>query len=417
MASISREASGCRRVQFSVDGARKTLRLGNVPARVAETFRAHIEHMISCRTIGAAPPNDTSQWLRGLSDEAYARLAAVGVVAPRSTANVGLGKFLRGCLADRPDVKVSTLAAMQSCARSIVEDIGEHTALRDVTPASADAYRAHMVEAGLARATIGKRIRYARHFFSIAARRKLIDENPFSHIPCAVTGNAARRVFVTAEAVLRVMEEMPDVQWKLLLALGRWGGLRIPSEAVSLRWVDVDFAGKRFVIRSPKTAHHTDGGVRIVPMFTELQPLFQQAFDQAEPGAEYVVPRCRSGAVNLRTQLCRFITRAGVKPWPKLWQNLRASRATELVDQFPSHVCAAWLGHTERIADAFYRQVTDSHFDRATQITTQQAAETVRKRQNTKNTEENIIPAIAVSCGPLLENSIDSQWAIQDSNL
>ena len=52
--------------------------------------------------------------------------------------------------------------------------------------------------------------------------------------------------------------------------------------------------------------------------------------------------------------------------WPKLWQNLRATRATELADQFPSHVCAAWLGHTERIADSFYRQVTDEHILRAT---------------------------------------------------
>lgn len=56
---------------------------------------------------------------------------------------------------------------------------------------------------------------------------------------------------------------------------------------------------------------------------------------------------------------------AGLRPWPKPWQNLRSSRATELADKFPSHVCAAWLGHTEAVADEFYRQVTDDHFARA----------------------------------------------------
>ena len=56
----------------------------------------------------------------------------------------------------------------------------------------------------------------------------------------------------------------------------------------------------------------------------------------------------------------------GAAAWPKLWQNLRSTRATELADQFPSHVCAAWLGHTERIANSFYRQVTDEHILRAT---------------------------------------------------
>jgi hypothetical protein len=44
---------------------------------------------------------------------------------------------------------------------------------------------------------------------------------------------------------------------------------------------------------------------------------------------------------------------------------MRASRATELADKYPSHVCAAWLGHTEAVADEFYRQVTDDHFAKA----------------------------------------------------
>jgi len=44
---------------------------------------------------------------------------------------------------------------------------------------------------------------------------------------------------------------------------------------------------------------------------------------------------------------------------------LRASRATELADAFPSHVASAWLGHTEAIADAHYRQVTEEHFVKA----------------------------------------------------
>jgi len=53
------------------------------------------------------------------------------------------------------------------------------------------------------------------------------------------------------------------------------------------------------------------------------------------------------------------------QPWPRLWQNIRATRATELADQYPSHVAAAWLGHTERIADRHYRQTTGTHYDRA----------------------------------------------------
>ena len=61
---------------------------------------------------------------------------------------------------------------------------------------------------------------------------------------------------------------------------------------------------------------------------------------------------------NLSTTFKKIVRRAGLESWPKLFHNLRASRATELVRMFPSHVVAAWLGHTETIADKHYRKVT-----------------------------------------------------------
>ena len=41
---------------------------------------------------------------------------------------------------------------------------------------------------------------------------------------------------------------------------------------------------------------------------------------------------------------------------------MRATCATDLCTEFPGHVAAAWLGHTEQIADMHYRQVTDDHY-------------------------------------------------------
>lgn len=121
------------------------------------------------------------------------------------------------------------------------------------------------------------------------------------------------------------------------------------------------------------------------------------------------ISRYRHSSVNVRTHIQRLITRAGVKPWPKLWQNLRASRATELADSFPSHVCAAWLGHTEVIADTFYRQVTDDHFKRATIAKEKPVRETVRnmgagevvqnKNTPTQRTEAHVGASNQVSLG------------------
>ena len=102
-----------------------------------------------------------------------------------------------------------------------------------------------------------------------------------------------------------------------------------------------------------------------MPIFPELLPHLREAFEAAEPGTEYVVTRCRDGAVNLRTQLERIIRRAGLQPWPKLFHNMRATRETELAETFPLHVVCAWIGHSSAIAAKHYLPVTDEHFDRA----------------------------------------------------
>ena len=73
----------------------------------------------------------------------------------------------------------------------------------------------------------------------------------------------------------------------------------------------------------------------------------------------YFITQYRDPNANLRTQLERILKRAGVPEWPKLFQNLRASRATELAAEFPAHVAAAWLGHRTLIAQKHYWQVTD----------------------------------------------------------
>ncbi len=61
----------------------------------------------------------------------------------------------------------------------------------------------------------------------------------------------------------------------------------------------------------------------------------------------------------------QIIKRAGLKPWPKPFQNLRSTRETELMEKFPAHVVCGWIGNSEAIALKHYLQVTDDHFERA----------------------------------------------------
>jgi hypothetical protein len=97
-----------------------------------------------------------------------------------------------------------------------------------------------------------------------------------------------------------------------------------------------------------------------------LRIALDEAWEQAEPGADHVITRYRDANQNLRTTFEKIIRRAGLTPWPKLFHNLRASRATELANEFPAHLAAAWLGHSTLIANKHYWQVTDEDIAAAT---------------------------------------------------
>lgn len=104
--------------------------------------------------------------------------------------------------------------------------------------------------------------------------------------------------------------------------------------------------------------------------------------DTDAKGTEFVITRYRGGNTNLRTQLLRIINRAGLKPWPKLFQNLRSTRETELAESFPIHVVTAWLGNSQLVATKHYLQVTDAHFEEATRFPTRALTEIEGKAEN-----------------------------------
>ena len=92
----------------------------------------------------------------------------------------------------------------------------------------------------------------------------------------------------------------------------------------------------------------------------------------------------RSKNSNLRRRFKKIVGRAGLQPWPKLFQNMRASRATELVKDFPEHVVTAWMGHSKRIAQKHYLQVTEDDYKQASSNPTQQI--TVSPRRGSQST-------------------------------
>ena len=212
-------------------------------------------------------------------------------------------------------------------------------------------------------------------------QRELLTRNPFAALKGAVGSNRERDHFIDRETAAKVLAACPDTEWRLLFALSRYAGLRCPSEHLALTWDDVNWAEGRLLVRYRKTAHHEGKGTRVVPIFPELRPYLDAAWDEAAARAVYVIARYRTPNQNLRTQLERILAKAGVKPWPKLFQNLRATRATELAADHPGHVAAAWPGHSTVVANKHYWQVTEADFIKAIRPNKGAAEKAARKRR------------------------------------
>ncbi len=374
MASLSRDSSGSKRLLY-VDpqsGDRKTLYLGKLPVKAAETIKHHLEVLLACKTSGAAWPQPTAQWVAELPDGLAGKLAKAGLMGRRQSETLGV--FLARWLDGRRDYKPTSRVVWGQVVRDLLGFFGKDRPLAGIGHEAAEAFRQHLVERRLRPTTINKRLQHCRMFFKHAMREALIGANPFEHVQHRGGNVAERRAYVSREDIMRVIDRCPDVHWRVLVALARFAGLRTPSESFSLRWQNIDWAEGRMVIHSPKTEHLAGGDSRAVPLFAELRPFLEAAWELAPEGAVYVVPEdLRRRALgphgwrnaNLRTRLAKIVRRAGLQPWPRLWHSLRASCETDLVRKYPLPVVAKWLGNTSMVAMRHYVDVTDEHFRQA----------------------------------------------------
>ena len=126
------------------------------------------------------------------------------------------------------------------------------------------------------------------------------------------------------------------------------------------------------------------------------QPL-QEAFEQAKEGDIYVVTKhaphyLRSKdvdrskldkiAANLGTVFAGYVEKAGLVPWAKIVNNLRASMETDLLNgkygTIGIQTIADWLGHSPKVMLKHYTRVREEDF---TQVTHSK----IKRSQTAKN--------------------------------
>ena len=261
------------------------------------------------------------------------------------------------------DRKAATVVNYTSTETRLYDFFGADEPVIRVTEERALAFRKYWLSRGKAPATVSGYIKNLRQVWKFGAQIGVVGENPWLAVPRDSQKNPVRNFYVTPEMYEALLDACPDQDWRTLLALCRIGGLRCDSETSRVRWVDVNWEKKTLLVHSPKTERYEGRGIRVIPLYPELERELSASWLRAEEGAEFVLPRLRT-RMNLRMQMTRIIFHAGLCPWERVFNNLRASRATELQQQFPAHVVAAWMGHSPEVAAGHYLMVRPDDFAR-----------------------------------------------------
>ncbi|MGB7347313.1 MAG: tyrosine-type recombinase/integrase [Pirellulaceae bacterium] len=407
MASINYESKkNGWRLQFrDLEKRKRSIWLGGVRESEAQDTKEHVEHLLERVGKGRPPELATAEWLDGQGKKYRNKLSKCGLVestTQRVARDLTLSAWMDEYFAERTDAKTSTHGTYKRAKSKLLTHFGKQKRLRNITVADAKKWRVWVKTKSNERnkntkacseETTRRMTGIAKLLFNEAMERGLVESNPFKGLASTAMGNEKRKHFVKAEVIEACMDHCPCGDWKLILALCRFGGLRCPSELVALRWSDVDLPGGRMTINATKTEHHAAGGVRVCPIFPELRPYLERAWDNApdDGTAEWVINRYRRPDQNLHETFKKILTRAGIQPWPRLFQNLRASRETELMARYPAKDVASWLGNSEPTAMKHYAMATDEAFQAASNPDGQTVT-----RPATKNTA-----ASGSSCGSI----------------
>ncbi len=266
----------------------------------------------------------------------------------------------------RHDLAWESVQTLKHTRNAAVAFFGADRSMKSITIGEAKDYHRHAGKT-LAIATVAMHIKKLRQVWADAIDHKLLEDNPWKKVRAGSQVNAERQVYVPVADILRVIDACPNSEWKLLFALARFAGMRIPSEPRQLRWRDINFDAGRILVHSSKTKHHPGKATRTMPMMRDVFPKLESLLLMGmtkDDGAEYVLPRLRLHQ-NLATMGKIFTERAGLAPWPRFWQNLRSSCETDLASRFPIHVVCQWIGNSAGVAMKHYLQVTENHFDAA----------------------------------------------------
>lgn len=354
---------------YTLDKVRRSIWLSGFSGRQCKNFVRHIEELLRAAKANDMPEADTAAWLDDLAGPLREKLVAFGLASASTrkqlspeerTVGAWTQNYIDGMLQKKP----RTHNNYQQARDWLLTHIKESVDISAVTAQELKRWQASM-KGQLSISTRNKHVQRVRSMFLAAFNDRVIRENPAAvlkqeSLPDGRKIDRSRHFFVGPELTGQVLRGLPDARWKLIFCLLRFQGLR-RHEVFRLRWEHVDWAASLLQIHSDKT------GQRECPIFPETREALRNAITETPDPSSRVVPWI--GTEDSLTSLLRKqVVAITGSCWPKVCNQLRSTRRTELDELFPSQCVNEWLGHGEKVAEKHYQQVTLDHWQKAVSL-------------------------------------------------
>jgi len=371
MASLYRDGKGWKVDWRRADGRRGQVRLpAGASERERDEFMRQLRRLIASRELGHAPEAAVAAYFAGLSDRLYGRLVEHGLL-PKREHDRPIVEWIEEHHAREAKRKMATEGTREVWGRAL-RHARIHFGRRLLSSLDAQdgaGFREYLLGCNgrigdtMAEATVRKMCGVVSSAIKAARKIGLVSCDPFEEVPKAAGPNRGREVYLSVQDADRLLAAC-DPELRVLVALARFGGLRVPSEIANLRWSDVEWDHPAALrVESPKT-RRLGKESRVVPISTRLQEVLLEAHSRSREADGFILPTLRTHT-NPGMRLARAIEAAKVKPWPRPFHTLRASCETDWYAAEGLAAAAAYAGNSPRVATNHYIRPTDASFRRA----------------------------------------------------
>lgn len=343
------------------DGRRTTIRLGQLSVKAANEISDHIDYLIEAAKHSTRIHPDTEAWLQSADPKLVDKLSKLGLCKPST--NVSVSEFVSKYIQQNScGWEENTIRNFRQVERLVQERFPVQRITELTKTDAADFYTWMRTTKGLGENSVKKHYQRTRQIFEHATDMELVGKNVFRVRAITTTVGVAEKQYIPPETIDAVIEYLPadKLEWKLLFAISRYLGLRIPSEIQQMTWADVDWSHNTITIHSPKTKRHPGGARRKAPIVPEIADLLSRQF--AVPGEEqHVFPTLRRHT-NLGTTAKKYVTKAGHEPWAEFWNALRASCETDMMDRYGLRRACKFIGNSPSVAMRHYSLLRNTDF-------------------------------------------------------